>query len=321
MVHSTTGGFKFPDGTTQTTAANGGGAGNGHSLDAADGNPTDVVYVNNDGNVGIGTTNPQRILHMAKPDHATLVLEDTGASADEKKKFVNVDDGYLRFGKFSDSWTYTPQLSIDSGGNVGIGTPYCDYYKLEVLSQQRGAGAFTIYDAPTNNSNALYAYTNGTGNAFLANHSGSSGNIAVFQSEFENKVVIDNDGNVGIGTTAAGNILAVQQSSTTDPIADAWTVYSSRRWKTNIGLIEGAIDKIQRLRGVSFEWKANGKHDIGLIAEEVGEIIPEVVVYEENGTDAKSVDYARLVAVLIEAVKEQQRQLDELRKIVQLQNE
>ena len=82
-----------------------------------------------------------------------------------------------------------------------------------------------------------------------------------------------------------------------------------------------AIDKIQHLRGVSFDWKADGKHDIGLIAEEVGEVIPEVVVYEENGTDAKSLDYARLVAVLIEAVKEQQKQLDELRKIVQLQNE
>ena len=52
--------------------------------------------------------------------------------------------------------------------------------------------------------------------------------------------------------------------------------------------------------------KAGSKHDIGLIAEEVGEVVPEVVAYEENGVDAKGVDYARLTAVLIEAVKEQQ---------------
>ena len=58
---------------------------------------------------------------------------------------------------------------------------------------------------------------------------------------------------------------------------------------------------------MSYDWKADGKHDIGLIAEEVGEVIPEVVAYEENGIDAKSVDYARLVAVLIEAVKAQQK--------------
>ena len=66
------------------------------------------------------------------------------------------------------------------------------------------------------------------------------------------------------------------------------------------------------MRGVTYEWKANGKHDVGLIAEEVGEIIPEVVEYEENGVDAKSVDYARLVAVLIEAVKEQQKMIEKL---------
>jgi len=62
--------------------------------------------------------------------------------------------------------------------------------------------------------------------------------------------------------------------------------------------------------GGSYPWKADGKKDIGLIVEEVGEVIPEVVAYEENGRDAKSVDYARLVAVLIEAVKEQQKEIE-----------
>jgi hypothetical protein len=54
IVHSTSGGFKFPNGTTQTTAT----SGDGHSLDASDGSPTNVVYVNNIGNVGVGTTSP-----------------------------------------------------------------------------------------------------------------------------------------------------------------------------------------------------------------------------------------------------------------------
>ena len=125
-------------------------------------------------------------------------------------------------------------------------------------------------------------------------------------------MVVTPAGRVGIGTTTPSNILTVVQGSTTDPIADAWTQYSSRRWKTNIQTIESALDKVQQLRGVTYEWKANGKHDIGLIAEEVGEIIPEVVEYEENGVDAKSVDYARLVAVLIEAVKEQQKMIEKL---------
>ncbi len=99
-------------------------------------------------------------------------------------------------------------------------------------------------------------------------------------------------------------------------LADAWTPRSSRRWKTNIKPIEGALDKVQRLRGVSYNWKSSGKPDIGVIAEEVGEVIPEIVVYEENGQDAKAVDYDHLVAVLIEAVKEQQKEIEELKATV-----
>ena len=94
---------------------------------------------------------------------------------------------------------------------------------------------------------------------------------------------------------------------------DAGTIgVSSRRWKANIQALEGALEKVERLRGVSFDWKASGKHDIGLIAEEVGAVVPEVVAYEENGQDAIGVDYARLTALLIEAVKEQQTQIQQL---------
>jgi hypothetical protein len=94
------------------------------------------------------------------------------------------------------------------------------------------------------------------------------------------------------------------------------TPVSSKRWKENILPIEGALSKVQSLRGVSYDRKEDGKPSIGLIAEEVGEVIPEIVTYEENGKDANAVDYSCLVAVLIEAVKEQQKQIDELKATV-----
>ena len=125
------------------------------------------------------------------------------------------------------------------------------------------------------------------------------------------------DGNIGIGVSVPTNILEVVQGSNTDPIADAWTTYSSRRWKENIQTITGALGKVQLLRGVEYDWKADGKHDIGLIAEEVGAVIPEVVVFEENGIDAKSVDYPRLVALLIEASKEQQVQITTMQEEIE----
>ncbi len=56
-----------------------------------------------------------------------------------------------------------------------------------------------------------------------------------------------------------------------------------------------------------------GQHQIGVVAEEVGQIIPEVVMYEENGKDATAVNYGRLTALLIEAVKDQQKQIDALK--------
>ena len=123
--------------------------------------------------------------------------------------------------------------------------------------------------------------------------------------------------NVGIGESGPSNILTIKQGSDTDPIADAWTTYSSRRWKTNIQTLQDALDKVARLRGVSYDSKADGQHNIGLIAEEVGEVVPEVVAYEANGQDAKSVDYARLTALLIEAVKEQQAQIHTLKSEIE----
>jgi hypothetical protein len=89
-------------------------------------------------------------------------------------------------------------------------------------------------------------------------------------------------------------------------LADGWDTYSSRRWKTNIHTLHGALAKVEQLRGVSYNLKNSGKHEIGVIAEEVGVVVPEVVSWEENGTDARSVDYGRLTALLIEATKEQQ---------------
>lgn len=120
---------------------------------------------------------------------------------------------------------------------------------------------------------------------------------------------------VGIGVASPSDTLEVRVGGTT--LADGWTVRSSRRWKTNIQTLQGALEKVARLRGVSYDANADGQHNIGLIAEEVGEVVPEVVAYEANGQDARSVDYARLTALLIEAVKEQQTEIRELKAHVE----
>jgi len=126
--------------------------------------------------------------------------------------------------------------------------------------------------------------------------------------------------NVGIDVGNPSNILTVLQGGG-PAIADGWDVYSSRRWKTNIQPLQNALAKVELLRGVSYDLQKSGKHQIGVIAEEVGEVVPEVVSYEDNGKDARGVDYSRLTALLIEATKEQQQELQELRSELRVTRE
>jgi hypothetical protein len=121
-IHSTSGGVKFPDGTTQTTAASGGGSGDGHSLDAADGDPTDAVYVDNSGNVGIGTTTPARKLHIsdvmqleprtnapANPSNGDFYFDSTGA-------FCGYSNGeWFKLGGNGDCTFEIPEFAGGSG--------------------------------------------------------------------------------------------------------------------------------------------------------------------------------------------------------------
>ena len=147
---------------------------------------------------------------------------------------------------------------------------------------------------------------------YLADGTTNAG-YGALQATFENQrntplLLNPFGGGVGIGTfqlsASNSNSLTIGQGQGA-ALADGWSTYSSRRWKTNIKTLPDALDKVERLRGVSYDLKANGKHEIGVIAEEVGAVVPEIVQWE-NGKDAKGVDYSRLAALLIEAVKQQQ---------------
>jgi hypothetical protein len=124
--------------------------------------------------------------------------------------------------------------------------------------------------------------------------------------------------NVGIGTTAPSNVFTIGQGAG-HAVADGWDTYSSHRLKTNIHTLHDALATVEQLRGVSYDLKANGKHEVGVIAEEVGAVVPEVVSWDQNGKDAQSVDYGRLTALLIEATKEQQALIREQQEQIKAQ--
>jgi Chaperone of endosialidase len=80
---------------------------------------------------------------------------------------------------------------------------------------------------------------------------------------------------------------------------------SSIRWKTDVSAIDDPLTKVNRLRGVYFRWDAKhgGQRDVGMIAEEVGEVLPEIVAYERDSQYASGLDYSKLTPLLVEAVK------------------
>ena len=94
-----------------------------------------------------------------------------------------------------------------------------------------------------------------------------------------------------------------------DSAATAFVYSSDRSLKKDILPLNDPLAKILQLRGVSFTWRYNNKASIGLIAQEVEKVFPELVTGKEG---SKGVQYGNLVAPLIEAVREQQAKIEAL---------
>jgi hypothetical protein len=118
---------------------------------------------------------------------------------------------------------------------------------------------------------------------------------------------------LGVGVAATGTTGEIVATG------DITAYYSSdKRLKENIEVIPDAVNKVKQIKGVSFDWKENISdvtsktgHDIGVLAQDIEAVLPELVTTRDSGY--KAVSYEKIVALLIEAIKEQQLQIDELK--------
>ncbi len=147
------------------------------------------------------------------------------------------------------------------------------------------------------------------------------------------RMTILSNGFVGIGTTAPSDRLQVNGTIRVSGLGSAGstslcrnandqisTCSSSIRYKQNVNPFSSGLSLIKRLRPVSFNWKANNQADLGLVAEEVKEVEPLLTTFNDNG-EVEGVKYDRIGVVLVNAVQEQQEQIEAQQKQIDGQKE
>ncbi len=236
------------------------------------------LHGNSSGNVGIGTGTPGCILDIYKSTGTSGTA--TGTTFLTMHNYVGSDltqqKTFIDFEFTDDNANNWPQVRI--GAEVGQNGDANSTIK-------EGSGAFVVYTNSAANSNAGEA----------------SGMAERFR--------VDYTGNV----TVSGDVTAY---------------YSDERLKDFEGKIDNALDIVSQINGYYYTGnKTAGElgydteiQQVGVISQEVEAVLPHVIkdapINKDNGTDYKTVQYERLVPVLIEAIKEQQTQIDELKDMV-----
>ncbi|MCP4397038.1 MAG: hypothetical protein GY801_07030 [bacterium] len=289
-----------------------------------------------DGNIGIGRTDPYYTLDVAgnlrlirdtgtnqgigsmRFDGNALSLNSDGGTADNYPYIEWRRDGgrgaYMGWGKHEQYF----ELNLESnnafyigGGKVGIGTK-TPAETLDVAGNIKLSGSlrgvpeqtFGLYANTSKEDSRAWievwgAEQNYNGKLMLGGKLIDLKYASDDQSSGVIGIRLNSDGNVGIGTTLPAYKLDVAGTIRGNNVSA-----SDRRWKEEIATLEHGLERVSRLRGVSFRWKDKTRGEgpqIGLIAQDVEEVFPELVSTDAEGY--KSVAYDKLAAPLIEAVK------------------
>jgi len=246
---------------------------------------TNQFLIRASGGVGIGTASPTNALSVAGSGDVSVKLT-VGASAPNYTNRLDVVGG--------DNWDLT-----NTEGDVRIGNAS---YRLKMGVALGGGGAGAVGIRAVGGVNMLVLGSGTNEVMFVANNS------------------------VGIGTSSPTYKLHVNGSVAG---VGAYNQLSDLRYKTNIETISNSLDKVMRLRGVNFDWRKSeypelafgDGRQVGFVAQEIAQVLPEVVSKDNKGI--YSVAYGSVVPVLVEALKEQQRtiesqqkQIDEIKALV-----
>lgn len=288
------------------------------------GSSTAVARFKGDGQIGIGTTTPAVRLHVVGT--ATAIIGSLGIGTTTPATELQVI-GTVTANRFAitnsvfiadsvgslTASTITSKGTITAAGNLVVNT---DTLYVDSVNGRVGIGT-TVPDVKfqvSGQAKASSFSSSGDGTAGLPSYRFESDadvgmwrpttNSLAFSTGGAERIRIDSSGRVGIGTTTPAQLLDVDGNVAVSGV----TVHTSDiRLKKNIAVIKGALERVSRLHGVGFRWIDKERDleqgaQLGVIAQEVESVFPELVLTDSNGY--KSVAYSNLVAPLIESVKE-----------------
>ena len=262
--------------------------------------------------VGIGTNSPDTKLDITASGVHGLVINQDGSNADISSRLFfkeqnstialyNTGDTFsFRTGATINSTSGTERMHIDTSGIDVNGSVTLDSFILDgnTISGIDDSGEFTDNDSHIMTSAAV-------------NDRISS---VIFNPDMNN-VTMDQ---LGVNVSCNGTDGRIDAGN--DIVAFST---SDKRLKENIKPLDNALDKVLKISGVSFDWKplseeekktihGNQGHDVGVIAQEIEEVLPEVVTTRDSGY--KAVKYEKIVPLLIESIKELKAEIEELKK-------
>lgn len=205
--------------------------------------------------------------------------------------WLKVGGKYLSFDATGDLTVNNGGVSIASAGTLSLGSAARQMVNLYSTTYGIGVQSNTEYFR----TNSAYAWYKGGSHSSTQWDPGSGGSVLMKLS-------------------SAGDL-----TTTGSTYSTAFYYSSDKNLKQNIEKLDPqtSLAKVLSLQGVSFDWKKDGTHSVGLIAQDVEKVYPELV-HTDASSGLKSVEYGNLVAPLIEAVKAQQKQIDSLKAEIEL---
>lgn len=304
---------------------------------------TERMRIDKSGNVGIGTTAPGQKLEVngdirTTPENSlpNLVLDSTsvGDNWTAQGAYISIgENGAL--GSAAMHMTYTGDgYGYTGAGTVTAGVPAGGYWRYQYNLQNIYTPATVTVGALSSGTGTFSSTVTTTGQMYINNASPT----IYFKDTDHRGAMLHNNSNLfyvlrGCEATNSttwcqvGGVWPFVINLETNAITTGGsiTATSDIRLKTNIQpLPENTLDKVKQLRGVYFNWKTEADmgnvRQIGVIAQEVEKIFPELVITSPDGY--KAVGYDRLGPILIEAIKEQQVEIDSLKsQVTDLKNE